>query len=221
MERIIGKKIKELRKNNNLSQDELGKKVACDRNKIADWERNKSEPKIEYIIKLSKVFNVSSDYLLGLSEPFTTDNELKFVCDYTGLNEKAINKLSLYGSRIEHTKPEEYNDRQRRKHEVKSDIISSRLFFKIAHHVEKYNEKSEQLISLVDKFKKSDNNPFGELEDIENKEKEMKYELYEMQEDCIEYIKKQCPNTDILNKISEKLYEDLTQDIIEDTENGK
>lgn len=221
MERIIGKKIKELRKKNNLSQDKLGELVACDRQKIADWERNKSEPKIEYIIKLSNVFKVSSDYLLGLSEPFTTDNELKFVCDYTGLNEKAINKLSIYGSRIERIRNGKYDYNHSKIHKIESDIIDSRLFFKIARHVEKYNEKSEQLISLVDKFKKSDNNPFGELEDIENKEKEMKYELYEMQEDCIEYIKKQCPNTDILNKISEKLYEDLTQDIIEDTENGK
>lgn len=75
--KTIGKKIKELRKSNKLSQDKLGELVACDRQKIADWERNKSEPKIEYIIKLSKVFNVSSDYLLGLSKSFTTDTELQ------------------------------------------------------------------------------------------------------------------------------------------------
>jgi transcriptional regulator with XRE-family HTH domain len=212
VEKTIGKKIKELRKENNLSQDKLGELVACDRNKIADWERNKSEPKIEYIIKLSKVFNVSSDYLLGLSEPFTTDNELKFVCEYTGLNEKAIGKLSVYGLRIEKIRKGE----KIKENDIQSDIIDSRLFFKIAHHVEKYNEKSEQLISLVDKFKKSNNYLFGELEDIENKEKEMKYELYEMQEDCIEYIKKQCPNIDKLETIDNELVKSIIEDIEND-----
>lgn len=98
---LIGKKIKELRKKNNLSQDKLGELVACNRQKIADWERNKSEPKIEYIIKLSKVFNVSSDYLLGLSEvpnQLNTDDEkaLRVSCDYTGLSPNVARYFSSH-----------------------------------------------------------------------------------------------------------------------------
>lgn len=47
---------------------ELSKKVDISQPSIARYELNKTEPKASDIVKLAKFFDVSTDYLLGLSE---------------------------------------------------------------------------------------------------------------------------------------------------------
>lgn len=89
----INELIKGLRGRDNLTQVDLADKLQCNRQKIADWERGKSMPSVEDIVALTEVFNVSADYLLGLTEPATQDRDLRFVCEYTGLSEKSVEQL--------------------------------------------------------------------------------------------------------------------------------
>lgn len=65
---IISMRIKELRKENRLTQRQLAEKVGCNQSMIARWEMGECEPTASAILKLSEVFNCSSDYLLGKSE---------------------------------------------------------------------------------------------------------------------------------------------------------
>ena len=65
---MIGQKIKELRIEFNLSQEKLAKAINVHPSAVSLWESEKTEPKASYIISLSKFFNVSSDYLLGISD---------------------------------------------------------------------------------------------------------------------------------------------------------
>lgn len=85
--------IKKLRTDNALTQVEFAKKLNCNRQKIADWERGKSTPSADDIILLCEKFGVSADYILGLSETPTNDKDLQFVCEYTGLSETAVATL--------------------------------------------------------------------------------------------------------------------------------
>ncbi len=64
----LSKKIYELRKANNLSQEQLAEKVNVSRQSISKWESGETIPEIERVIELSKIFNVSTDYLLLSSE---------------------------------------------------------------------------------------------------------------------------------------------------------
>ena len=66
----FGKKIKELRVEQNLSQRELGVALGFSNQTVSFWETGQREPDMDALIKISKFFNVPSDYLLGL-----TDNE--------------------------------------------------------------------------------------------------------------------------------------------------
>lgn len=61
---MIGKRIKELRKEKNLSQKALAKAIGVSQKAIDYWEREINEPKAGYIVLMCDYFNVSADYLL-------------------------------------------------------------------------------------------------------------------------------------------------------------
>lgn len=90
----IGNKITELRKQHNLSQTELAKQLGASRTIIGNYERNENTPSIDMILKLSKVFNVSVDYLVGEGQLANYDKEvLKRIEDIEQLDKETQNKL--------------------------------------------------------------------------------------------------------------------------------
>ena len=60
----IGKFIKKLRKDNNLTQDELAKKLGVTYQAVSKWENGKSIPDIAILKDISILFNVNIDELL-------------------------------------------------------------------------------------------------------------------------------------------------------------
>ena len=72
------------------TRENIAKSLGCDTSYITKHYNGNRPVTIEYLYKYSKHFNVSADYLLGFSEPKTKDDDLRFVCDYTGLNEETI-----------------------------------------------------------------------------------------------------------------------------------
>ena len=60
----FGNRIKELRKAQNINQDELAEKLFVSRQTISNWENDKSYPDIQSVLLLSEIFNVSVDQLL-------------------------------------------------------------------------------------------------------------------------------------------------------------
>lgn len=54
----IGKYIKFLRERNNLTQEELAKKVLVTRKAVSKWETGRRIPDIETLIILSDIFDV-------------------------------------------------------------------------------------------------------------------------------------------------------------------
>ena len=61
----FGEKIQRLRKEAGLSQEELSYQLNVSRQAISKWERDNGYPETEKIVRMSKLFNVSLDYLLN------------------------------------------------------------------------------------------------------------------------------------------------------------
>ena len=57
----IGEKIKQLRKSNHMSQEELAEKLGVSRQSVSQWEQNATQPSLDNLIAISKEFNVSVD----------------------------------------------------------------------------------------------------------------------------------------------------------------
>ena len=65
---LFGDKLKELRKNSNLTQEEFGKLFNVAKNTVSYWEANISKPDIDLIKEIAQYFGVTTDYLLGLNQ---------------------------------------------------------------------------------------------------------------------------------------------------------
>ena len=96
---MLGNRIKVLREELGLKQEELAKKMSVSPSSIGMYETNKREPNNELILKLAEFFNVSTDYLLGKSD-IRNSEELKNVkfanaggLDTKGLDEEDLEEL--------------------------------------------------------------------------------------------------------------------------------
>lgn len=63
---MISDTIKELREKNDYTQTALAKKLGLSRSAINAWEMGVSVPSTSYLMELAKLFNVTTDYILGL-----------------------------------------------------------------------------------------------------------------------------------------------------------
>lgn len=64
----FGERLKDLRLEQNLSQEKLAKAVGLTHTAIGLWEQGKRIPNLDDVISLAKFFNVSLDYLAGLED---------------------------------------------------------------------------------------------------------------------------------------------------------
>lgn len=65
---VFAERLKQLRKEFKLGQNELANKLELSNASISYWENAKQEPTASALFKLAKFFSVSVDYLLGLED---------------------------------------------------------------------------------------------------------------------------------------------------------
>ena len=60
---------------------------------IGQFKSGIATPKIDNLIKLAEYFNVSIDYLLGLTDVKTTDINIREICEYLNITEECVHQL--------------------------------------------------------------------------------------------------------------------------------
>ena len=61
-----GARLKDLRLSKGVSQKDVAFAIDVDVSSISYWERDIYEPKASYIVRLSRYYKVTSDFILGL-----------------------------------------------------------------------------------------------------------------------------------------------------------
>ena len=64
----FGMKLKQLRKDRNLTQQQLANKLDLTKSTISAYENSSKYPSVEVLINISSLFNISTNFLLGLSD---------------------------------------------------------------------------------------------------------------------------------------------------------
>lgn len=83
----LGTKFKNIRYNNNISQEEMAKILKINRNNLSRIETNKSLPTAEVLTRVAEAFNISIDTLLGINLDGKDGNlekekKIKKICQY-------------------------------------------------------------------------------------------------------------------------------------------
>ena len=68
MEILFKQRLQQLRKDFNLTQFELAEKINTTQRRISHMESGNVEPDLTTLIALAKFFDVTTDFLLGISE---------------------------------------------------------------------------------------------------------------------------------------------------------
>lgn len=86
---LIGRRIRNLRTEHNMTQRELAKRLGLVSSAISNYEKGTREISIEIIIKISDLFEVDTSYLLGVNNVMqsgkrklqVSDDEIEFILE--------------------------------------------------------------------------------------------------------------------------------------------
>ena len=81
----MNERIKQLRLERGLSQVDLARKLSVSKQSVSNWENDNILPSIEMLVKLSHLFSVSTDFLLGEDD--------RLYIEITGLNSTQLTHI--------------------------------------------------------------------------------------------------------------------------------
>ena len=87
-------KLTQLRKSNNVTQEELANFLNISRSTIAGYETRNREPEYRVLLDISKFFNISLDYLLGDQLTYPSERIPISTSDNKDVYKKDLNKTN-------------------------------------------------------------------------------------------------------------------------------
>jgi transcriptional regulator with XRE-family HTH domain len=102
----FAQRLKALRENPYISQQKLADEIGVTKSTIGLYENGDNVPDAKTLYKIAKFFNVSGDYLLGLTDVKTNNYEVKKICNYVGLSDITVEHLHDLLERYRETKIE-------------------------------------------------------------------------------------------------------------------
>lgn len=83
---MVADRIKRLREQYGITQSELAKQLGITRSSVNAWEMGISTPSTQYIVELASIFDVSTDFLLGVENTVSIN--------VSGLSDKDIELIN-------------------------------------------------------------------------------------------------------------------------------
>ncbi|AMA74192.1 MULTISPECIES: helix-turn-helix domain-containing protein [Aneurinibacillus] len=105
---MLGDRLKKLRQQKNLTQEEIAKHLNISRGTYAHYEINKRQPDFATLQKFADFFNVSTDYLLGriddpVSPPYILRDPSIDISSYEGYEELSPQEQEIVKEQVRNT----------------------------------------------------------------------------------------------------------------------
>jgi len=92
---LVGKRIKDLRLERGLSQQELGKMINVTKVSICGYENGTRTPSLETFVILADILGTSTDYLLGREISVVSEDTNKYIASASESDMEIIKELRL------------------------------------------------------------------------------------------------------------------------------
>ncbi len=92
-QKVFAIRLSKLMAERNVNQPQLAAVINVQRQTISNYANGQSIPDSETLASIASFFQVSADYLIGLRDDPTTDKDIQFIVDYTGLSSEAIETI--------------------------------------------------------------------------------------------------------------------------------
>lgn len=134
--KVIGERINEALATLNVKQKELAEQLNVKDNVVSYWCSGIRTPNTEQIIQIAKTLNVSTDYLLGVTNTMSTNVDLKAVSKYTGFDDKSIETLLHWKDTIDNS--DSVNDRTITITKILNRMFQQRSFYQFLAQINNY-----------------------------------------------------------------------------------
>ena len=93
---MIGERLAEMRKDHGDTQAALAERLGVSLPTVRAWEQEKSSPSHEMLVAICRLYGVSSDYLLGLTDLDPAYTQKKRAASLTPEEQKALRDYEAY-----------------------------------------------------------------------------------------------------------------------------
>lgn len=90
---LFAQRLTQLRTEKGIKREDVAAVLNCSVSAVGNYENGNRAPDFDGLLKLADFFDTTTDYLLGRTSVKTSDKDLQFVCEYTGLSENAVNRF--------------------------------------------------------------------------------------------------------------------------------
>ena len=150
---VFQKRFREQYNKNYRTQEALAEALGVSRPTVVGWLDGKNVPDIISLKRIAKLFNVSADYLLGISEAERSDVNLRAAVEYTGLSEKAVEQIHN-GFDYSFYDDDGISDKVKNKNRnIASSLIVNENFIKILNGIRNVSDETywERMFCILDK----------------------------------------------------------------------
>lgn len=192
-------RLSEIMKERKISQEKLASELGVKRQTVSLYKTGQSSPNTEQLCKIAKFFDISADWLLGLSDVKSINLDIKIINELTGLNEDAVNSLIKFAQVSSMVCPEFVNPTTRAINQLLSTESGKTILFKMNRlglFRQEYSASANTKIKNLENFLKENNisedDAFPYVGDIRKElfsmEKNESYERFDVIESFIKLL---------------------------------
>ena len=168
-----------------LARQEIADRIGCDVSTITKHYNGTRNITTDFIVMYAKYFEISTDYLLGMTDAKTTDKDRRYITDVTGLSEDAVGALEFIKTYLF-----SYVDADSLQ-SVTNGFIAGGAFQNLVVAMAEYKkEVCEQEALLTKHYENNQQNSFYP-DDAVKRDQRMKLALFDVQEVAKDHIKKE------------------------------
>ncbi len=93
---MIGERLAEVRKDHGDTQETLGARLGVTKFTVSNWEQGKSEPGHDDLVRLCRLYSVSADYLLGISNDDPVYDRQRRALRFTREEQEELRNMEKY-----------------------------------------------------------------------------------------------------------------------------